>query len=247
MSMFSRCNGCPLVNHVGGGGTCECVNPLSDWATLLSGPDIIMRSPEERKRLKTLRERRHSAFYQNLDKLFPDEIEQEKFLETRRPELGGISISEMREWSPYGIDVSDNILSYLAGNRENCTGWDKYFKNAMNGYFFLEEREPWLDSVNNLFGGRSNREIVADGGYQVLTEILWFLLNENPEDKKAPMFREPRVLSPAEEEMEIEELFPELDSDFVDSFRGRGTSGGTIFGICSIILVICFFLLSISR
>jgi hypothetical protein len=170
---------------------------------------LISRGPEDIARMARIEEERHQNYRSNLGRLFPSEVERAEFLQKPREELGGLSITELRDKKPFGIEVAEDVVAYLAGKREAGSRWERWFSNAVGGYFFREERENWLDAPNELLGGKSNRYTAQNGGYKVLTEILWFLLLTNPAGKEAPMFVQPRPISPMEEEMLLDEYFPE--------------------------------------
>ncbi len=205
---FSMCNGCPFVNR-GEGGTCNCINPMADWNGLLTARYLVSYGPEDDARMAKIKEERYQDYIRNLERLYPSEAERLVFQEKPHEELGGLSIMGMRDNMPYGIEVAEDVLAYLAGKREGGSDWERRFSNAVGGYYFREEREKWLDSSNELLGGDSNRNIAQGGGYKVLTEVLWFLLLANPAGKETPMFMQSRTMSPLEEEMLLDEYFPE--------------------------------------
>lgn len=207
---FSNCDGCHFVNRRGEEGLCDCTNPMADWHGLMMARAVISSSLEEVQRSAELELERTTACEQQLGKLRPDALERVNFLSVRRPELSGFSLDAMRE-TPYGVEVVQDIVGYLSGKREANSEWDRQFANALSGYLYPDEQGVWLDAPSELFGGKTIQMVADDGGKRVLTEVLWLLMLKNPSGKTMPLYEPARPMTPLEEELALDEAFPETD------------------------------------
>lgn len=187
-------------------GVCDCVNPMADFDGLMTAI-LITCGPEEEIQIRAKNEQ---LYQERLAKLYPNEDDRKKFLSKPRPELAGLSIQDLRKSPTFGGMVSHAIVDYLAGKTVAPTDWSNWLEHAVGGYFFPEEATAWYDSPNELLGGKTNREIAeTSGGRQALTMILWHLISRNPRGKNMPHNQVPAPKSRLQEEMELDEAFPE--------------------------------------